>query len=75
MKRYIILSLLVISTLTLSSCWREGMVNVKENIQIDVVQKDWNGHRYNVFYTTRLAYPAVSVVHDPDCPKCDNSQK
>lgn len=74
MKKYIILSLLVVFTLTLSSCWKDGTINVRENIQIDVVQKNWNGHRYNVFYTTKWARPDVSVVHDPDCPKC-TSQK
>lgn len=69
MKKIIILSLFVTSILTLVSCMD---IHVKENINIDVFQKEYQGHRYNIFCTRTFSSVDFSVVHDPDCPKCKN---
>lgn len=69
MKKIIILSLFIVSILTLVSCMD---IHIKENINIDVVQKEYKGHRYNIFCTRTLSNVDFSVVHDPDCPKCNN---
>ena len=70
-KRYIILSLAFISIITLSSCV-DRKIKLNENIRFDVQQCEYNGHKYNVFYGNCIGQLISSVVHDPDCPKCEN---
>ena len=70
-KRYIILSLAFISIIGFSSCTK-GNIEVVDNLHLDVKQCEYNNHRYNVFYRPHISRPLFSVVHDPDCPKCQN---
>ena len=71
MKKHIVLLMVFISIITLSSCV-DRKIRINENIRLDVQQLDYNAHKYNVFYGGCVGRPIFSVVHDPDCPKCQN---
>ena len=71
MKKHIVLLMVFIFIITLSSCV-DRKIRINENIRLDVQQLDYNGHKYNVFYGACIGRPIFSVVHDPDCPKCQN---
>lgn len=72
-NKYIALSLAFISIIGLSSCIN-GSVKAKQNIRLGVEQCEYNGHKYNVFYKLTISHALFSVVHDPDCPKCENKK-
>lgn len=69
MKKYIVLLMAFIPIIVLSSCV-DRKIRLNEDIRLDVQQCDHNGHKYNVFYGSCVGRPIFSVVHDPDCPKC-----
>lgn len=70
-NKYIALSLVFISLIGFSSCNR-GKIKVGDDFRLDVKQCEYNNHRYNVFYRPNIPHRFFSVVHDPDCPKCEN---